>query len=204
MTSAKKVGGKAFSLYCYGFNVAQYGALEESERLLDAESMNNMQIGIVDVNNGEVTPISDAVTEGSYASASMTFEQTSGEVYLTAYNEALDIIMPLIKVEMVADPSLKVLKLYANQSDYNERKNSLPITPTLQDGRYEYSVDVLDYVKANGVYIYSSFSANPGLPCRVLFRLKQKKNLPESVGGWRNWSICGESWMWKLLTAAAV
>lgn len=189
VTSAKKVGGKAFSLYCYGFNVAQYGALEESERLLDAESMNNMQIGIVDVNNGEVTPISDAVTEGSYASASMTFEQTSGEVYLTAYNEALDIIMPLIKVEMVADPSLKVLKLYANQSDYNERKNSLPITPELQDGRYEYSVDVLDYVKANGVYIYSSFSANPEAPTNEYLGEKLTKMVSNQWGGWSGGNV---------------
>ncbi|WP_251614402.1 DUF4430 domain-containing protein [Senimuribacter intestinalis] len=168
ITSLKKISGKNFGLFCYGFSLDQYGTFEEAERLRNATEMDGISIGLIDAETGAVVPIEGAVASGNNALANLTLQQETGFCYLTMFDSKADIVMPLIKVQMVEEPSLKVLELYRTRADFLARENSLEITPALQEGKFDgYTVDVPDYLSASSMYIYSSFSDNPDDPTNV-------------------------------------
>ena len=121
----KKAVGQEYGLYCFGFLLNQYGAKEQIERLNNAEQMVGLQIGMVNAETGEVTPIQGAVTGGTYASANFKLDQTEGLCYLTALSAEKDVIMPLLAFELVPNPSLKVLEIYRSSADYKARTNPI-------------------------------------------------------------------------------
>ena len=184
VTSRKWISGQKSGVYCYGFPLKQYGASEESVQLTNATTMEGLQMSLVDANTGETTPIEEAVSAGTYAYAAIDPKQITGTCYLTMKSSTADIIMPFIKVEVVQDPSLKALQLYRNLNDFKNRENPLTLTPALQEGQKEgYSVEVPDYA-SNGVYIYSSFSEDPGQPTNVYYGESLSKMVSNQWGGW--------------------
>ncbi|NBH61655.1 DUF4430 domain-containing protein [Anaerotruncus sp. 80] len=153
-----------FDIHCWGFNVAQFGAKEESQRMLNGVGMEGLQLGVID-SNGEVAPVGGAAASSKAVVKNVTLNQTEDSCWLTAYNPKADIIMPFINVQLLNAPSLKVLELYRSEEDFSERKNPLTMTPALQDGKKDgYEVDIPDYLGNKGVYIYSSFSSDPQAP----------------------------------------